>query len=214
MSGCCVPRGFELFGEKTARRDLRRYRRRGLDKTAREIVRFLGRRGVEGDTLLEVGGGIGAIQVELLRGGVARAVVVEASEAYEEPARELLRESGLEARAERRTLDFAQEAESVESADLVVMHRVVCCYPDPERLVGAAAERARRYLVFTFPRYSWPTRLASRVPNLWFRIIGWGYRLYVHPPRAMIAAAERRGLRLVHEHRGLFWQLAALEASS
>ena len=46
-------------------------------------------------------------------------------------------------RVDRRLLDIAAEPERVEPADIVVLHRVVCCYPDYERLLTAAAGTPR-----------------------------------------------------------------------
>ena len=44
VSGCCNPRGCErFFSQRFARRMARRYRKKGLDKTALVIVEFLGR---------------------------------------------------------------------------------------------------------------------------------------------------------------------------
>ena len=116
----------------------KRYRKRGLDKTARRMVEFLERRGLEGSTVLEVGGGMSEIQIELLERGAARAVNLELSPAYDEEARRLLEEHGLADRAERRVHDIAVEPEGVEPADVVVLHRVVCCYPDYELLLGGS----------------------------------------------------------------------------
>jgi magnesium-protoporphyrin O-methyltransferase len=33
----------------------------------------------------------------------------------------------------------------------MVLHRVMCCYPDYARLLGAAADHARHALVFSYP---------------------------------------------------------------
>jgi len=115
------------------------------------MVEFLEQRGIEGATVLEIGGGVGEIQVELLKRGAARATNLELSPAYEEEANRLLRELALEDRAERRLHDIAAEPDGVEAADIVVLHRVVCCYPDYERLLGAAEKRTRRLLVFSYP---------------------------------------------------------------
>ncbi len=209
MSGCCAPPGFdELFGEKTARRDARRYRRRGLDSTAGRMVAFLRERGVEGRTVLEVGGGVGAIEIELLRSGAVRAVNVELSPAYDREAAELAREAGVADRIDRRHGDFAAGA-FVAPADVVLMHRVVCCYPDPDALIGAAAEHAQGYLVLSFPRESRLTRAGAAVVNLWTRRSG--FRFHVHSAAAILAAAERNGLRPAFEHRGRIWHVAALE---
>ena len=209
---CCAPKGYqELFGERAARRDAKRYRRRGLDETAEEMVEFLRGRGLDGTTVLEIGGGVGAIPLELLKAGADRALEIELSPNYERTAAELARELGFADRVERRLGDVVEEGATVPAADAVVMHRVVCCYPDPDALVGAAAERARRHLVLSFPRERRLIRLGSRVVNLWFRLRRWDFRTYVHPASAILAAAERRGLRPAFEHQGTIWQVAALE---
>jgi len=209
VSGCCAPRGFdELFGARAAQRAAQRYRRKGLDPTATRMVAFLREHGIEGRTLLEVGGGVGAIEIELLRAGADRAVNVELSTAYDYEASSLAKEAGLQERLERRYGDFAAGM-FVPSADVVLMHRVVCCYPDPGKLVGAAAALARGYLVMSFPRESRLVRLGIAFANFWHRRTG--FRAYVHPLATVLAAAESHGLRPAFEHRGRIWHVAALE---
>ena len=209
---CCPPKGYaKLFGRRAARRDVRRYEQDGLDDTGARMVAFLREHGVDGRTVLEIGGGVGALQLELLAAGAERTTNLELSPEYEESARALLRERGLEDRADRRVGDVVAEPALAGPADAVLMHRVVCCYPDYDALVGAAAERTRRYLVMSFPRDRALFRVGARVLNLWFRLLRWEYRTFIHPPAAILAAAERRGLRLAAESRGGIWQVAALE---
>ncbi len=212
MSCCQPPRGYtRIFSKRAARRSAKRYREKGLDDTAEEIVEFLREHGVEGASVLEIGGGVGAIQLELLKVGAARATNLELSPEYEETARELIHERGLDDRVERRLGDVVQEPDLAGEADAVVMHRVVCCYPDYDALVGAAAERARRYLVLSFPRPRWLIRVGLGAMNVGAWILRWEYRSWVHPPQGLVEAAERRGLRLASESRGRVWQVAALE---
>jgi hypothetical protein len=209
---CCPSQRYDkAFGKRAARRDARRYRRRGLDGVSRRIADFLQERDVEGASVLEIGGGVGAVQVELLHAGAERALNLELSPAYEEAAEELLREEGLEERAERKLGDIVRQADLAGPADAVVMNRVVCCYPDPDALVGAAAGRARRFLVMSFPRQRRLTRTGLAAANFLARLLRWDFRAWVHPPAVIIAAAERQGLRLTGESRDVFWQVAALE---
>ncbi len=143
MKCCQSSAGYgEFFSEEQARREARRYRSKGLSKASRWVVDAVRERGIEGGTVLEPGGGIGAVEIELLKAGAARSTVVELSPGYEQVAAELAREAGVAERMERRVGDFA--ADGTEPADVVVLHRVVCCYPDYERLLGAAAEKARQ----------------------------------------------------------------------
>jgi hypothetical protein len=188
-----------------------RYRKRGLDKTARRMVDFIEARGIEGATVLEVGGGVGEIQIELLKRGAARAVNLELSPAYEDEAVRLLRETGFAERAERRLVDIAVDPEAVEAADVVVLHRVVCCYPDYERLLGTVAEHARRLVVFSYPPRNAVSRLFVAVANVGFRLLRREYRSFVHPPAAMLAVLGERGLRRTFAGHTLVWQVAGLE---
>ncbi|HKG44614.1 MAG TPA: methyltransferase domain-containing protein [Gaiellaceae bacterium] len=211
MSACCA-RGYErFFGRRQARRDARRYRRDGLDATAQRLVDELSARGVTGASALEVGGGVGAIELELLGKGAERATIVELSHGYDAEAEALAREAGVEERIERRHGDFVENEAGLEPADLVVMHRVVCCYPDPERLVGAAASHARRLLALSFPRDTWWLRLGFRLANLWWRLTG-GIEGFVHEPTRVVAIAEAGGLEtLLHERSGRIWRVAVFE---
>lgn len=211
MSTCCA-QGYErFFGARTARRDAKRYRERGLDDTARRLVDELAARNLAGATVLEIGGGVGAVDLELLAIGAERATIVELSHGYDEEALGLAREAGVETRIERRHGDFVEQEAGLEAADVVVMHRVVCCYPDPERLVGAAAGHARRLLALSFPRDTWWLRLGFRLANLWFRLRG-GFQGFVHAPARVVASAERSGMTTVlHERAGRIWRVAVFE---
>jgi 16S rRNA G966 N2-methylase RsmD len=212
MANCCNPRGCEqFFGSRYAHSAARRYRKHGLDKAERQIVVFLQRRGIEGATVLEVGGGVGQIQIELLKRGAARAVNLELVAAYDTEAHRLLEEAGLEDRVERRVHDIAADPESVEPADVVVLHRVVCCYPDYERLLSSAADHARRLLVFSHPPHHTVGRLVVRALNSVFKLLRKEFRTFNHSPGAMLAVLHGRGLRPTYTHHGRVWQIVGLE---
>jgi len=166
-----------------------------------------------GETVLEIGGGIGDIEIELLRSGAERATNVELSAAYEELGRTLSEQEGVEGRIEWRYGDIATDPELASAADVVVLNRVVCCYPDMPALVGTAAEKTRRSLALSFPRDTWLMRTGGRAINAWCRLRRSDFRFFVHPPPEIVAAARKRGLHLVHQHRGRLWQIAALERS-
>jgi hypothetical protein len=209
---CCAQKGCtEFFTERVARRDAKRYRRKGLDGNARRIVDLLQTRGLAGRTVLEIGGGVGALQLELLKAGAGRVVSVEASPAYEDAAGQLMREAGLDGRIDRHVVDFAAMPQGIPAADFVVLHRVVCCYPDFQALVTPAAARTRETLAMTFPRGAWWTRFGVGVANVVERLRRHSFRAFVHPSESIVAAAERRGLCRAAEHRGVIWHVVALD---
>ena len=203
-----------MFSERGARGQARSYRRSGLDAGSRRIVALLKERGVEGLTLLEVGGGIGAIQIELLKAGLTRAVSVELTPTYEESAAELLREAGFEDRVERRVMDFVNAGADIEAADIVVMNRVICCYPDLPRLAGAAADHARGLLVMSFPKERWWTRVMVWMANAGMGLMRREFRIFLHPMAQILATGEKHGLKLSVDRPGVFWEMAAMERTA
>lgn len=212
MAGCCSRQGYdEFFTEKLARRDAQSYRRRGLDANARRIVGFAARHGVQGATVLDVGGGNGTLGLELLKAGAERVITTELSSSYDETAADLARAAGVEDRIERRVLDFADAAAELPDADVVVMHRVVCCYPDYERLLGAAADHSRRLLVFSYPPRNGLSRLMLGSQNVLFRLRRKEFRTFAHPPVRMLAVLEERGFVRTYDHHPVVWQIAGLE---
>jgi hypothetical protein len=178
------------------------------------MVEFLQALGIEGASVLEIGGGIGEIEVELLKAGAARAENLELSSAYQEPARTLAAQAGIQGRIDWRIHDLAQDPGAVAPADLVVLHRVVCCYSDYERLLGAAADHARRALVFSYPPRNPLSRAFYGVFNLVMRLARSSFRGFAHPPAAMLAVLESHGLRPTYQRRGRIWQVAGMERAS
>jgi 16S rRNA G966 N2-methylase RsmD len=215
MSDCCTPKGYRwVFSERSARAEAKRYRRKGLDATSQRIFDVVKKAGVEGRTVLEVGGGIGAIQIELLKAGAARAISVELTPTYEEEAAALLREAGLEERVERRIMDFAAAGADVEGADIVIMNRVICCYPDMPRLAGAASDHARELLVMSFPKRTWWMRIGMLLGNAILGVTRREFHIFLHPPARILATSEQHGLRMVLNESGVLWSVAALRRAA
>jgi 16S rRNA G966 N2-methylase RsmD len=212
MSDCCDRTGYQtVFSDRFARRVARMYCRRGLDRTQRRLVTFLTERGIEHASVLEIGGGVGEIQIELLSRGARKATNLEISRNYEPEAAALLERFGMVDRVQRRFVDIATSPNAVEPADVVVLNRVVCCYPDYERLLSAAAGHAKRLLVYSHPPRNSLIRMIITCENLLHRLRGSDFRAFVHPPAAMIKTAEAQGMSVSYRHRGVSWHVVGLE---
>ena len=111
-------------------------------------------------------------------------------------------------------MDFAEADASIEAADVVVMNRVICCYPDMPKLAGAAAEHAKGMLVMSFPNRRWWTRLGLTLANAGFRFMRRQFRVFLHPPSLIMAAVEEHGFRTRLNQPGLLWQVVALEKTA
>lgn len=207
MSSCCNPDEYdEVFTSKYARRTAKKLRAAGLDETAGRMVDFVSDQGLKDATVLEVGGGVGGLHIELLRRGASNATNAELSTAYDLEASRLLVEAGLADRVARRIVDLAADPEAVPRADVVVLHRVVCCYPDFEGLLGAAADHAERMLVFSYPRPRVLTRAQTVLENLSYAVRRQDFRTFVHSPEAMVGVLADHGLRVVQTGKNAMWQ--------
>ncbi|AXH95181.1 class I SAM-dependent methyltransferase [Ornithinimicrobium avium] len=208
---CCGSGYDEVFTERQARWLRRRYEKRGLGEPGRTMVDLVAARGLDGATVLEIGGGVGELHVELLRRGAARASSVELTSSWGAEARRLLRDHQLEGRVTRAVGDLVQDPGLAGEADVVVLNRVVCCYPDVVSLLAAAGSRAGRTLAFSYPPRNAVVRVGLAVVNGWQRFKGRDYRAFAHPPGMMHEVLEQAGLRPVVRTRSGVWTVSVLE---
>ena len=108
---CCTPELERGFDERVAARDLAAYRRDGLPADQRRLLAALVTDGLGGQTVLDIGGGIGAIHHDLLRAGARSVTDVDGSTAYLDAAREEARRQGDIDRIDYRHGDFVQLAD-------------------------------------------------------------------------------------------------------
>ena len=166
--------------------------------------------GLAGARVLEIGGGIGKFQVELLEHGAATGEIAELVGAYEPYAEELARERGLSDRTAFVVADVLEQPDAVAPGDVVVLNRVVCCSRDGVQLAAAAARLTRRTLVLSYPRDVFWIRLGVRIVNLGQRVLGRSFRVFVHSPSSLRAAAEAEGLAGSETRHGTVWECTTL----
>lgn len=195
--GCCEVNGLNrVFSGRLVRQELRAFRRKGLNKRQAQIVGEL-EHVVEGSSVLEIGCGVGAVSTTLLERGASRGHYVEISSDYLEAAREIAEGAGVSEKATFHLDDFAAAKNRYASADIVVLDRVVCCYPDGIKLIAKAARHSERYLVYTYPRPLWFIRIFKAVLSFTMRLFRQDYRFFLHDPAKLSQAAAEAGHVLV-----------------
>jgi 2-polyprenyl-3-methyl-5-hydroxy-6-metoxy-1,4-benzoquinol methylase len=204
----CQCQGIErLFNRQEAVRELHAYVRQGPDRTTRLLVDAVKAADIEGATLLDIGGGVGGTQLELLAAGVRSATDVDASSAYLDVAREEARRRGYGDRVTYCYGDFVALAKKIAPADIVTLDRVICCYHDMPALVRASAAKARWLYGLVYPRDAWWTRCYSALENIMFRMRRHPYRSFIHPTRLVDALVCGSGLERRFLHQEAFWQV-------
>ena len=196
------------FSEAEAKAELRRYRRQGPAKQTMLLLEAIRSLDLKNAQLLDIGGGIGVIHHELLDGMVDEATHVDASSAYLREARAEAARRGHSERVRFVHADFTDAAAELPPADVVTLDRVVCCYPDFRRLLGAAADHSRRALVLTYPREVWYLRIGLHAINFFQRLRRDPFRVFLHPVGEMDGLLKDQGLERVYLRRLFVWEIA------
>jgi magnesium-protoporphyrin O-methyltransferase len=206
---CPQCQGLErLFDKKLAAKELKTYRQKGPSKTTRLLLAALKKGGVAEMTLLDIGGGIGAIQHDLLQHGVRQASHVDASAAYLEAAYSQAERLGHTAQTRQHFGNFVELAPELPPANIVTLDRVICCYHDMPALVRLSAEKAQTIYGLVYPRDTWWTKLGIRLINLVAWLQGNPCRFFVHPTEAIEAIVQASGLNRAIQQNTFFWQVA------
>jgi len=163
--------------------------------------------GVPGRSALDVGGGVGMLAFELLKRGASRVVLADASSANLEAARDEATRANLGDRIRFALGDFTAVAAALEPADIVVLDRVVCCYPEWKPLLERASDRCLKIFALSYPKNRLDVRLSIAFENWRRRWRGDPFRAFVHSPSQMRGTLEAAGLRHMRRTGTLFWRI-------
>jgi SAM-dependent methyltransferase len=207
MTCCDFPDGADRqFTAEKAAKELAAYRKGRLGPTTRLLRDGVVELGLSDGSLLDIGGGVGALTFELLERGMTKAVVADASAAYVSAARE---EANRRGRTESVTVvrgDLLQISAQLPAADLVTLDRVVCCYPAYDLMLEEAARHALRGLAVSYPRDRWFVRAGMWLENA-RRSRKSGFRTFVHPPTQMQQVIESAGFELTRRRTTVMWSI-------
>ena len=205
---CRQCQGIETFFSKNlAAKELKGYRKKGPAKTTRLLIEALKAEGIEGMTLLDIGGGVGAIQHELLKDGAESAISVEASSAYVEAAKEEAERQGHANRLTQHHGNFVDIVPDIPPADIVTLDRVICCYHDMQALVGLSSAKASRFYGVVYPRDIWWVRIGFAVMNIGVKVLRNPFRGFVHPTKEVDEVVSGNGLKQRFYRKTLIWQV-------
>jgi SAM-dependent methyltransferase len=169
-----------------------------------------------GKTVLELGCGRGGLLLRLVRAGAAEASGLDLSPASIDAARDRFERALLSDRVHLSVGDAARVR--LEPHDWVILDRVICCYPDVERLLANTLPAARQIYAFTVPTSrGWRgamARLAEWLENGWTTLRGKPCPGYVHSLDLIEERLASAGFRLRHRDRHRLWHIAIYERAA
>ena len=207
--GCCQCQGIEnMFDKKAAKRALKRYLKKGPSKTTEMLLKAIHKTEVKGLDFLDIGGGIGAIQYDLIKAGASSGTSIEASPAYIDLVKDEIHKNNLAEIIDFKHGDFTAIASDVDSADIVTLDKVICCYDDMSELVRLSSKLSLKIYAVIYPRDAWWTKLALLFINFYPIIMGSPFRVFIHPTKKVEEIIFRNGLKRDYYDTTLFWQVA------
>lgn len=196
-----------LFDAKKARKEYKHYLRKGPHKMTKRLIEALKKENLEGLSLIDIGGGVGAIHHMLLSAGVASATDVDGSEAYIEKSKEEAQRLDHEHRIKYHFGDYVEQADAIGEADIVTLDKVICCYKDMRDLVGKSSRYAGKYYGVIYPVNTWFTRMISKVGNVFVKFKSSEFQSYIHSPEEIESIISSNGFKSRYYFKNFMWQV-------
>jgi len=202
---CCHAESAGKFFSFFAQRARRRFEKKGLEPTQRQLIAGLEQAGIQEASLLEIGCGVGHLHQSLLEQGASEAVGVDIAPKMLTEARAWADERKLGDRVRYVEGDFMTLDDTIDSAEVCLLDKVVCCYPDARGLVHKSLAKTRRVYGLTYPRDRWFTRLGTAAIACVLWVFRSGFRTYVHDPAQIERWILSNGFAKQFEHQSTAW---------
>ena len=168
-----------------------------------------------GRTVLELGCGRGLLLLDLVRAGAAHATGVDLSPVSIDAARARFEAAQLSERVDLSVGDGSLAP--LEQHDWVILDRVICCYPDVERLLANTLPAARQLYAFTTLTsrgfLGVVARVGEWIEDLWNAARGQPCPGYVHSLDLIEERLASAGFRLRIRERKRQWHIAVYQRS-
>lgn len=200
----------QVFDQKSAQKQLRSYKKKGPRKSTKKLLSLLMGYEQRGKSLLDIGGGIGAIQWEFLRNGGRKTTGVDLSSSYISVASDYAKEIDHHD-ASFECSDFNEVHNKLERHDFVSLDKVICCYPDYKKLLGNALNKTGTALALTMPIGGWISNLLNQFTNIYLCLKKNPFRVYIHSPQKVHSLIESHGFRLSENTLSFPWLVRIYE---
>ena len=204
---CCCPhsnsanRFFSLF----AARYRRRFEKKGFEPSQKQLLEGLQQAGYQDAKVLEIGSGVGHLHQTMLEQGAASAVGIDLASRMVGEAQHWAEERKLAGQTDYVEGDFMEIHESLSRADVTILDKVVCCYPDADGLVHASLKKTNRVYALTYPRNRWYIRTMMGISAFMLKLVRSDFRPYVHDPEMIEKWITDTGFSKSYQNNNMLW---------
>jgi len=202
---CC---GADLFfDKKTAEKEYRQYQKKGPSRVTAKIIQQLENQNVQGKSMVDVGGGIGALQWWFLKNGGAQTSDIDASSGYLKQAQEHAIENGWKDKAHFVQGDCLDSFNEIDDPEFITLDKVVCCYPNYKEILEATCEKSKSHISLSYPMDGLISETIRLIGDLYFRIMKNPYRPYVHSVKKIRNVFTSKGYQRIAYDLAFPWHV-------
>jgi len=207
---CCVDATGKFF-DKQARRMEKYFRKKGLRKEQQYLVDGIRQNGVENASILEVGCGIGALHLSLLKAGAMTATGIDMSEKMIAAAHKLSVGMDLAQRTHYVRGDFVAMHEAAPISDVTILDKVICCYENVQELIAHSTSKTKRLYAVSYPRQHWIAKSIFRFAMAVAKLFRWKFHPYYHEPALIRNAITESGFEKNYERQTMMWVIQVFQ---
>ncbi|MFK5889365.1 MAG: methyltransferase domain-containing protein [Flavobacteriaceae bacterium] len=203
---CCGAN--QQFDTKSAKKDLKRYLKRGPRKPTKRLTEAFKKLDINNLSLLDIGGGVGPIPLELIPQGLSKVTDVDASEGYINVAKSEAKKRDYKEKINYLTGDFTDVHSQIEAHDIVTLDKVICCYPFVENLLKTSLSKAKTYYALVYPQANFLSRTTVWFLNMTLKIRGNPFRTFIHDQKVIDRLIASAGFTEIYKGSTfLSWQI-------
>lgn len=211
MNCCCSTNAFtegtNKFFSRSAGMYARRFRKRGLERMQKILLDGLRSNGIEGKEVLDIGCGVGALHLTLLKEGAAKAIGVDISEGMINKAKELAVFLGVAERANYVVSDFVEVSDTVPEADITLLDKSVCCYQNVHALIKASTAKTRNLYALSHPKENLFMEAAFKGHIFLAKLFKWKFHPFWHDWKKLREDIRHLGFELIYSNATPMWQV-------
>jgi len=202
---CC---GADLFFNKTtAKKEYRTYVRKGPSRVTAKIIQQLENQDVKGKSMVDVGGGIGALQWWFLQNEGAKTTDIDASSGYLKQALNHAGENGWQDKTQFIMGDCTDVYPQIDDPDFITLDKVICCYPNFKEILVSTCQKSKRYISLSYPIDGIIAQAIRGMGALFFMLKKNPFRPYVHPVRQIRDVFTENGYKRLSHSIAFPWHV-------
>lgn len=212
MSSCCQtnPRqeGTNKFFSRWSKSYAKRFRKGKMEKVQKYLLEGVRKEPVASREILDIGCGVGSLHLTLLKEGAAKATGVDMAEGMLEQARKFSEEHGMKDKTSYVLGDFVEKAAEVQTADITLLDKVVCCYEHVDALVKESTGKTKRIYALSHPKQSFMVQAVFKTQIFFLTLFRAKFRPFWHNWAWLQSLIVAQGFQLIYQNSTIAWQVA------